>query len=116
MNQLVEITSQVQVNLNNALDTQWRYLTTAVNILEQQELESVPDAVAYINELERLLETDRHSSRLVLLDSRGGCYDTGGTHGVWSDLDILAGGEGQYTYIFMLTRTRLISSKPTEPG
>lgn len=64
-NQLVEVTSQVQVNLYNALDTQWRYLTTAVNILEEQELDSIPEAVAYINKLERLLETDSHSSRLV---------------------------------------------------
>ena len=34
--QLNEITSQVQANLNNALDSHWNYLTAAVNLLEHR--------------------------------------------------------------------------------
>ena len=98
-NQLVELTSQVQTNLDNALDTQWRYLITAANILEEQTPGSAEEATLYLRELERLLETERHSSRLVLLDSRGNFYDTSGKRGVWSGLDILASKEKQYTYI-----------------
>ena len=97
--QLVEITSQVQVNLNHALDTQWRYLTAAVNLLESGELGSIQEVASYINGLERLLDTESHSSRLMLLDSQGTCYDTGGKRSVWSDLDILTSGEERYTYV-----------------
>ena len=98
-NQLIEITSQVQVNLSNALDTQRHFLTAAVNFLEELEPDSVQEAVGYINDLERFLETERHSSRLILLDSQGNCYDAGGKRGVWPDPGILANGEDQYTYV-----------------
>ena len=98
-NQLVEITSQVQVNLNNALDTQWRYLTFAVNMLEEQKVDAVSSATC-IADLEKMIEADSHSARVILLDSRGNCYDAGGKHGVWPDLDMLVDGKEQHTYIF----------------
>ncbi|MCM1023871.1 MAG: response regulator [Prevotella sp.] len=97
--QLVEITSQVQVNLGNALDTHWNYLTAAVNTLKQRELESAEDVSVRIGELESLLETESYSSRLMLLDGWGSCYDSDGKHGVWSDLDMISGGEARYTFI-----------------
>lgn len=89
----------MQVNLNHALDTQWRCLTAAVNLLEERELDSVQDVTSYISAIERLLDTESHDSRLVLLDSQGNCYDSSGKHGVWSDLGILTSGEDQYTFI-----------------
>ena len=97
--QLNEITSQVRVNLTNALDAHWNYLTTAVNLLEKQRLTGEADAVNTIRELDQLLETDRYSSLLMLLDSQGNCYDARGNHGVWSDLDQISGGGTQYTFI-----------------
>ena len=96
--QLVEITAQVQTNLDNALDIQWRYLTVAVNVLEEKELDAV-SAATCVAKLEETIEADSHSSRIILLDSQGSCYDTGGKRGVWSDLDILSSGEDRYTHI-----------------
>ena len=96
--QLVEITSQVQVNLRNALNTQWRYLTVAINVLDEKDLDAV-SAATCIARLEETIETDSHSSKIILLDNQGNCYDTGGRHGVWPDLGLLTSGEEQYTYI-----------------
>ncbi len=97
--QLVEITSQVRVNLSNALDSHWNYLTAAVNILRQEDLRSSKETVGRITDLERLLEMDRYSSMLMLLDSQGNCYDANGKHGVWSDIDQIAEGGERYTFI-----------------
>ena len=96
--QLIEVTSQVQTNLNNSLDTQWRYLTVAINVLEEKDVDAV-SAATCVAKLEETIEADSHSSRILLLDSQGNCYDTGGRHGVWPDLNTLASGEEQYTYI-----------------
>ncbi|MCI8418201.1 MAG: response regulator [Lachnospiraceae bacterium] len=97
--QLNEITSQVQVNLRNALDSHWNYLTSAVNILEVQEYDTVEDMIETIRALEEVLETDSYSSMLVLLDTQGNCYDATGKKGVWSDIDRISGGEERYTLI-----------------
>ncbi len=97
--QLNEITSQVQVNLSNALDAHWNYLTSAVNFLDGQKFGTVEDTTTYLSELEHILGTDNYSSMLMLLDTQGNCYDAAGKHGVWSDIDRISGGERQYTFI-----------------
>ncbi len=97
--QLNEITSQVRTNLNNALNAHWNYLTTAANELERREYGSVRDLTEYIRELERILETDNYSSRLMVLDHRGNCYDKDGKHGIWTDIDRVSGGDMRYTFI-----------------
>lgn len=97
--QLVEITSQVRVNLNSALDAHWNYLTTAVNLMTDQEMEKAEDAAGAIGELEQILETDQYHSMLMLLDSEGNYYDVNGKHGVWSETDLISTGEYQYTFI-----------------
>lgn len=97
--QLLEITSQVRVNLKNALDTHWNYLNSAVNILEEQEITSAGQVQQNIGELEKIMETEKYNSSLMLLDSSGNCYHSTGKHGVWSDIDMIAGGENKYTFI-----------------
>ncbi|MCM1496627.1 MAG: response regulator [Bacteroides sp.] len=97
--QLVEITAQVRVNLGNALDTHWNYLTAAVNELEEEDFADGEAVVSYIGRLEELLEMDSYSSDLMLLDSQGDCWDAEGRHGIWSDLDLVAGGAERYSFI-----------------
>ncbi len=97
--QLVEITSQVQVNLDLALDAHWNYLTAAVNILRHQQFDTAEDVISYIGTLDRLLETDAYHSKLMLLDDQGNCYDADGTHGVWSDIGLISGGGKRNTFI-----------------
>ncbi len=97
--QLNEVTSQVRINLKNALDSHWNYLTTAVNALEVQRFDTVEEAVGKIGGLDAFLEMDSYSSRLMLLDGRGNCYDAEGGHGVWPDIDQISGGEDRYTFI-----------------
>ncbi len=97
--QLNEITAQVQINLDNALDAHWNYLTAAVNLLEVQKFVSLEDAAAYIEELEGILGTGSYSAKLMLLDSQGNCYDDTGKYGVWTDMDRISGGEERYTFI-----------------
>ena len=97
--QLTEITSQVRVNLSNALDAHWNYLNTAVNALRHQRFASGEEMTAYIGTLERLLETESYSSMLMLLDEKGHCYDAEGRHGVWSDIDLISTGQDRYTFI-----------------
>ncbi|MCI8454347.1 MAG: response regulator [Lachnospiraceae bacterium] len=97
--QLNEITSQVRVNLNSALDSYWNYLTAAVNLLKQQRFDTAEEVTTYIRELENTLETEHYSSRLMLLDSRGNFWDADGKHGVWSDIDQISSGGEQYTFI-----------------
>ncbi len=97
--QLNEITDQVQINLNNALDAHWNYLTAAVNLLEMHEFDTLEEVTTYIEELEGIIEADSYSSQLMLLDSQGNCYDNTGKYGVWTDIDRIAGGEERYTFI-----------------
>ncbi|MCM1123189.1 MAG: response regulator [Eubacterium sp.] len=97
--QLVEITAQVQVNLGNALDTHWNYLMAAVNALEEGDFADGEDVAAYVGGLEGLLEMDSYSSDLMLLDSQGNCWDKDGRHGIWADLDLVAGGEERCSFI-----------------
>ena len=97
--QLNEITDQVRINLNNALDAHWIYLTAAVNLLEEGEYAAGDEAVATLGKLEELLETESYSAILMLVDSQGNCYDREGKHGVWSDLDRISTGEERYTFI-----------------
>lgn len=97
--QLNEITSQVQINLDNALDARWNYLTAAVNILEMQEFDTVEAAAKYVGELQQLLGMDSYRSVLMLLDNQGNYYDSAGRHGVWADIDRIADGGERYTFI-----------------
>ncbi|MEY8386791.1 hypothetical protein AALC17_05745 [Oscillospiraceae bacterium 38-13] len=97
--QLNEITAQVRVNLNNALDAHWNYLTAAVNLLETQSISTKEEASTALGRLELLLETRGYNSSLMLLDSQGNCYGANGSHGVWPDLDQIAGGGERYTFI-----------------
>ncbi len=97
--QLNEITSQVRANLGNALDFHWNYLVCAVNLLKGQEFVSVEEVSGVIGETEAVLETDQYDATLVMLDSQGNCYDAAGKHGVWSDIDMISGGEDRYTFI-----------------
>ena len=97
--QLVEVTSQVRANLDNALDSHWNYFTAAIHLLDLQEINAAEDVPEYLDALEQLLETDKYSATLLMLDDQGNCYDTGGMHGVWPDIDLISTGEKQYTFI-----------------
>ncbi len=97
--QLNEITSQVRINLNNALDSHWNYLTAATNFLTQKQFDTEEETVQALGQMEGLMGTERYSSFLILLDSKGNCYDKNGMHGVWSDIDRIADGAERYTFI-----------------
>ena len=96
--QLNEITSQVQINLNNVLDFHWNYLGAAVNELKTEEFDTTEEVAQYIGELEELLELEHCNSVLMLLDSSGNYYNVSGRHGVWPDIDRIA-DEERYTFI-----------------
>ena len=97
--QLDEITSQVNVNLNNTLNTHWEHLTFAVNMLEERKPDTEQETAEYIERLEQLLETDSYSARLALLDSRGHCYDNSGKRGIWTDVNELITEEDRCAFI-----------------
>ncbi len=99
--QLNELTAQVRVNLANALDAHWNYLSAAVNALEEEgRFSSEEEAVRCVARLEDLLGMEGYRSTLLLLDSRGNCYDAQGKHGVWSGIDRLSGGGERRSFIF----------------
>ena len=97
--QLNEITSQVRVNLGTALDSHWKYLNAAVNLLSAEEYASAEEVTERIAGLERLLELEGGSAALMLLDSRGNSYDAEGRHGVWRGIDQISGGAARQTFI-----------------
>ena len=97
--QLNEITAQVRVNLSVALDSHWKYLNTAANLLSAGEYETAEDVTERIAGLEQLLDLESYRATLMLLDSRGNCYDAEGRHGVWSDIDQISGGGARHTFI-----------------
>ena len=96
--QLNEITAQVRVNLSVALDSHWKYLNTAANLLSAGEYETAEDVTERIAGLEQLLDLESYRATLMLLDSRGNCYDAEGRHGVWSDIDQISGGGARHTF------------------
>ncbi|MCM1307745.1 MAG: response regulator [Butyrivibrio sp.] len=97
--QLLEITTQVRANLDNALNSHWNYLNAAVNLLEERELESSEQTSELIGELESIIDASSLGSRLILLDSSGNCYDSEKKHGVWSDINTISDGKDRYTFI-----------------
>ncbi len=97
--QLTELTAQVRANLNNALDFHWRYLAAAVSSLKGQKFENVQALGKAVASLNTLLKTDTYDTSLVLLDSQGVYYDINGQHGVWENLDQIAGGEERCAFI-----------------
>ncbi|MCM1523623.1 MAG: response regulator [Ruminococcus sp.] len=97
--QLVEITSQVRVNLDNALNSNRNYLSAAANIVKNTRLGSAEEIDRYIDGLEKLLETENITASVMMLDSLGNCYDSAGKHGVWQDIDIISSGEDSYAFI-----------------
>ena len=97
-NQLFEVTSQIHVNLNNALDSQWRYLNIAINTLKNEELDAVTAATC-VYDLEKAIEADSSNTQIGLIDDKGICYTSKEMLGVWSDIEKLESDEDRYTFI-----------------
>ncbi len=97
--QLNEITSQVRANMEHAFSSCWNRLSTAGRLFHTQEIGAEDGLIKCIGITEGLLGTDNGSSMLMLLDSRGNCYDSEGKHGIWQDVGQLSNGEDRQILI-----------------
>ena len=99
-NQIVEITSQIQSNLDSGLNSNWNYLTLFVNMIDGREFTSVKQVTDYLGRLEGyFVDSVNNSYKLGLVDSEGNGYTTEGFIGLWSDAEIIKSGEDKYTII-----------------
>ena len=80
--QLREVTAQVRVNLDNALEAHWRTLMSAVRLLEERAAAAGQASAPDIGRMEELLGMERDRSKLVLLDCGENYYDMEGKNGV----------------------------------
>ena len=98
--QIVEITSQLQNNLDSGLNSNWNYLSLFVNMIDGREFTSVKQVTDYLGRMEGyFIDSVNNSYKLGLIDSNGNGYDPSGFLGLWSDADVIKSGEDRYTII-----------------
>ena len=98
-NQLEEMVTQIQANLNSGLQTHWNLvagLTNAVESIHFQDSQDVCDNIAH---LERVFCTELYGCRVMLLDAQGTAYLRDGPAGIWYDVNHLIDGKKRHTFV-----------------
>ena len=97
--QLEEMTDQIRVNLNSALDNHWNFLAGIENAENGKTYADDNDFVDEIGRLEVNFDTENYSSRLMFLGSNGMVYLNDGKAGIWDDVSRIVDGEERHTFV-----------------
>lgn len=98
-NQLEEMVTQIQANLDSGLHTHWNLVSGLNNALQGSHFGDGNDASDAIAHLENDFCTDLYESRVMLLDEQGTAYLSDGPAGVWYDISHLLDGEKRHTFV-----------------
>lgn len=98
-NQLKEIVTQIQANLTSGLETHWNLVLGMEKSLYTKQFDDEDDVGDIIAYLEDIYCTELYGCKVMLIDTQGNAYLSGGPIGIWNDIAHLIGDKKQYTFI-----------------
>ena len=88
-NQLEEMVTQIQANLDSGLQTHWNLVEGLNNAVQGYHFENIQDVSDHIVHMENDFCTDLYGCRVMLLDEQGTAYLSDGPAGIWYDISHL---------------------------
>ncbi|MDD7390427.1 MAG: ATP-binding protein [Lachnospiraceae bacterium] len=98
-NQLEEMVTQIQANLDSGLQIHWNLVTGLNHAVGGTHFENTQELCDGIARLEELFCTDMYGSRVMLLDEQGTAYLSDGTAGIWYDINNLLDEKKRHTFV-----------------
>lgn len=98
-NQLEEMVTQIQANLDSGLQTHWNLVAGLNNAVQGTHFKNSQDVSDGIEHLEKDFCTDLYGCRVMLLDEQGTAYLSDGPAGIWYDISHLLEGEKRHTFV-----------------
>ena len=98
-NQLEEMVTQIQANLDSGLQTHWNLVAGLNNAMQGSHFKDSQDVSDNIAHIENDFCTDLYGCRVMLLDEQGTAYLSDGPAGIWYDISHLLDSEKRHTYI-----------------
>lgn len=98
-NQLEEMVTQIQANLDSGLHTHWNLVAGLNNAAQGNHFKNSQDVTDSIAHMENDFCTDLYGCRVMLLDEQGTAYLSDGPAGIWYDISHLLDGEKRHTFV-----------------
>lgn len=98
-NQLEEMVTQIQANLDSGLQTHWNLVAGLNYAVQGTHFRNSQDVSDIIVHLEKDFCTDLYGCRVMLLDEQGTAYLSDGPAGIWYDISRLLDGEKRHTFV-----------------
>ena len=98
-NQLEEMVTQIQANLDSGLHTHWNLVAGLNNAVQGNHFKNSQDVSDNIAHMENDFCTDLYGCRVMLLDEQGTAYLSDGPAGIWYDISHLLDGEKRHTFV-----------------
>lgn len=98
-NQLEEMVTQIQANLDSGLQTHWNLVAGLNNAAQGIHFKNSQDVSDNIAHMENDFCTDLYGCRVMLLDEQGTAYLNDGPAGIWYDINHLLDGEKRHTFV-----------------
>ena len=98
-NQLEEMVTQIQANLDSGLQIHWNLVAGLNNAAQENHFKNSQDVSDNIVHMENDFRTDLYGCRVMLLDEQGTAYLSDGPAGIWYDVSHLLDGEKRHTFV-----------------
>ena len=98
-NQLEEMVTQIQANLDSGLQIHWNLVAGLNNAAQGNHFKNSQDVSDNIVHMEKDFRTDLYGCRVMLLDEQGTAYLSDGPAGIWYDVSHLLDGEKRHTFV-----------------
>ncbi len=98
-NQLEEMVTQIQANLESGLQTHWNLAAGLNNAAQGNHFKNSQDVSDNIAHMENDFCTDLYGCRVMLLDEQGTAYLSDGTAGIWYDISHLLDSKKRHTFV-----------------
>ena len=98
-NQLEEMVTQIQANLDSGLQTHWNLVAGLNNAIHGSHFKDSQDVSDNIAHIENDFCTDLYGCRVMILDEQGTAYLSDGPAGIWYDISHLLDSEKRHTFV-----------------
>ena len=98
-NQLEEMVTQIQANLDSGLQIHWNLVAGLNNAAQGNHFKNSQDVSDNIVHMEKDFRTDLYGCRVMLLDEQGTAYLSDGSVGIWHDVSHLLDGKKRHTFV-----------------
>ena len=98
-NQLEEMVTQIQANLDSGLQTHWNLVAGLNNAIQGSHFKDSQDVSDNIAHIENDFCTALYGCRVMLLDEQGTAYLSDGPAGIWYDISHLLDSEKRHTFV-----------------